>query len=46
MKNGHSFNMVLNEYEQTQNIDLNKIKCAKCNTTQYKTYNNEMFICL
>ena len=44
-KNKHQKGLLINEYEKTQMIDLNKIICSKCNTTKNKTYNNKMYIC-
>ena len=44
-KKGHSFNLPINEYEQTQNIDLDKIICNKCNAKKLNTYANKMYIC-
>ena len=44
-KKGHSFNLPINEYEQTQNIDLDKIICNKCNAKKLNTYENKMYVC-
>lgn len=44
-KNGHSFDMLINEYEKTQNIDLNKIVCTECKAKKLDTYENKMYIC-
>ena len=46
-KNGHSItNILYEEYENTQKIDLSKIKCDKCKEkTKGNTYNNEFYIC-
>ena len=44
-KNGHVFNnMILNEYENTQKIDITKIKCSNCNIAKSETHDNEMHI--
>ena len=41
-KNNHSRNNIkLEEYENTQKIDLSKIKCDKCN----KYNNSEFYVC-
>ena len=37
--------MPINEYEQTQNIDLDKIFCNKCNAKKSNTYENKMYLC-
>ena len=43
-KNGHSLNnILLNEYEKTQNINLSKIICDICKINNKN--NNEIFIC-
>ena len=44
-KNEHSNNMLIKEYEQSQNIDLNKIVCSKCNAKKLETYENLMYFC-
>ena len=44
-KNEHSNNMLIKEYEQSQNIDLNKIVCTKCNAKKLETYENLMYFC-
>ena len=44
-KNNHLNNMFIKEYEQTQNIDLNKIVCTKCNAKKLDTYENMMYYC-
>lgn len=45
-KNGHKFNnILLNEFENTQNIDISKIYCGKCDNNKGSTYNNEFFKC-
>ena len=46
--NGHQFNnILLEEYDNTQKIDLNKIKCDKCkDNNKSNTKNNEFYICL
>jgi len=44
-KNGHSINnILLDEFESTQNIDLTKIICYKCRKNKSDTYNNEFFL--
>ena len=45
-KNKHSFNLLINEFEENQNIDLTKIKCNICKKTKKETYNNEMNKCI
>ena len=44
-KNGHSFDMYINEYQDFQNIDISKITCDNCSRSKYNTYKNEMYIC-
>jgi len=46
-KNNHIINNILiNKYENTQKIDLNKIKCDECNVNNKgNTHNNEFYIC-
>ena len=45
-KNGHiNKNIIFNEFENTQRIDLSKIKCNVCNISMKDTYDNEMFKC-
>ena len=46
-KNGHERkNIRLNEYMNTQNIDLSKIICDKCqNNDKSTSYDNKFFIC-
>ena len=46
-KNNHiKNNILLNEFENTQLIDLSKIICNECKIqTQADTYNNEFYIC-
>ena len=46
-KNNHIMNNIsLEEYENTQKIDLSKIKCDKCNDKSiYNIYNNEFYLC-
>ena len=46
-KNNHIINNILiNKYENTQKIDLNKIKCDECNeNNKGNTHNNEFYIC-
>jgi hypothetical protein len=45
--NGHTLNnILLNKYENTQNIDGTKIKCNICKiNNKTNVYNNQMFIC-
>ena len=47
-KNNHKYNnILLDEYENIQNIDLSKIICNICkNTNIINTYNNEFYKCL
>ena len=46
-KNKHIINnILLNKYEETQKIDLNKIICEICNkNNKGNTHNNEFYIC-
>ena len=45
-KNNHNINKTLNEFENTQKIDINKIICDICNTNNKgNTHNNEFYIC-
>jgi len=44
-RNKHSKNLLIDEYEKTQYIDLNKIICSYCKTNQKKVYKNQMYIC-
>ena len=46
-KNNHiKNNILLEEYENTQKIDISKIKCDKCKEKSINdTYNNEFYIC-
>ena len=45
-KKNHNINKTLNEFENTQKIDINKIICDICNTNNKgNTHNNEFFIC-
>ena len=45
-KNGHNFkDILINEYEKTQEIDLLKIECNECKIKKYNTYNHEMYKC-
>jgi len=45
-KNKHKINnILLNKYEETQKIDLNKIICDICNNNKGNTHNNEFYIC-
>ena len=47
-KNGHIIKDIkFNEFEQTQKIDISKIKCDKCkNKNKANTYNNEFYKCI
>ena len=47
-KNGHNIkNILLNEYEKTQELNLSKIICNKCEEkNKSNTYNNEMYRCI
>jgi hypothetical protein len=45
-KNGHTFkNILINEYEKTQEIDLLTIECDACKIKKYNVYNYEMYKC-
>ena len=46
-KNGHLINDIsFKEFENSQYIDISKIKCDKCNdNNKGNTYNNEFYIC-
>ena len=45
-KNGHKVkNILLNDYENTQNIDLSKIICSKCNEKKSNIFNYEFYKC-
>ena len=46
-KNKHNLgNILLNEYEDTQKIDISKIKCDECKKeTKAKSYNNNFYRC-
>ena len=45
-KNEHETkNIRLNEFMNTQTIDISKIICGKCKTNKSLTYHNEFFIC-
>ena len=37
-KNGHSIDMLLNEYENFQKIDISEIKCDECGVNKYKSF--------
>ena len=41
----HINNMKIKEYEKTQFIDLNSIKCCNCKVNKTETYKNMMNIC-
>ena len=47
-KNGHEINnMLLNEFEETQYIDISKINCEKCKkNNKSNTYKNEFYKCI
>ena len=47
-KNGHIINGInFNEFENTQIIDISKIKCEECQEKdKSNTYNNEFYYCL
>jgi len=46
-KNNHETNLSMNEYDQTQKIDISNIKCNLCNIkNKGNTYNNEFYKCL
>ncbi len=44
-KNKHENILSLYEFENTQNINENKIKCDKCNNIKAETYKNKLYIC-
>ena len=45
-KNGHrTENLNINEFEETQHIDISKIKCDNCQNTKYESENNKFFVC-
>ena len=44
-KNSHEYNLLLNEFENTQNINESKIICNNCNNNKSKTFNNKFYIC-
>ena len=46
-KNNHKLNnLLINKYENSQKIDLSKIKCEQCNeNNKSNTHNNEFYIC-
>ena len=44
-KNKHENIILINEFEDTQNINENKIKCDICNNNKGKTYDNKFYIC-
>ena len=44
-KNKHENILSLYEFENTQNINENKIKYDKCNNIKTKTYKNKLYIC-
>ena len=45
-KNNHKIdNILLEEYENTQKIDISKIKCNICKDNKSESYNNIFYIC-
>ena len=44
-KEKHITNMNINEYEESQKLDLAQIKCYMCKTSKAETYNNIINIC-
>ena len=45
-KNGHKINdLSLDEFNETQYINLSKIKCSKCKETKNNTFNNIFYKC-
>ena len=45
-KNGHKMeNLSLDEFNETQYIDLSKIKCSKCKKAKSSTFNNKFYKC-
>jgi len=45
-KNGHNIeNILLDKFNETQNEDISKILCGKCNRSMNNIYANKMFIC-
>jgi len=46
-KNGHEINNIsLKDFNNSQNINENEIKCNNCNNTKYKSYNKQFYKCL
>ena len=46
-KNNHKINIQINDFEKTQNIDENKIKCENCNNiNKSNSYKNIFYLCL
>ena len=46
-KNNHKYNILLNEFEKSQMVNLEEIKCNICKEkTKYDTYNNEFYKCI
>jgi len=45
-KNGHDSKISLDEYENSQKINENAIKCGKCDKTKFKSYNKKFYRCL
>ena len=45
-KNGHrTENLDIKEFEETQRIDISKIRCANCQNTKCEATDNKFFIC-
>ena len=45
-KNNHQIdNIYLKEFEKTQNMDISKIVCNKCNQNKANIYQNKFYIC-
>jgi len=45
-KNGHKIdNILLNEFEEKQKININKIKCDKCLKNKDEIFKNSLYIC-
>jgi hypothetical protein len=44
-KNKHNNIITLNEFDKTQNINENRIKCSICNKNKAETYENKFYIC-
>jgi hypothetical protein len=39
-------NILLDEFENTQKVNISKIICNKCNNNKFKSYKNEFYKCL